>query len=225
LPVEPVLAGVSPLDQLWPYRSHQPTPRKEPLALQPLPFEPEAPSAPGLRRKRPDEPRLPGERLLRPDGLEPESSELSAAIAGAPEVATKQLVVFELAGVAYGLEIGVVESIIKMQPITAVPHAHPWVEGVTNLRGTVLPVINLRQRFGLPAVEAGKETRIMVGLFQGEKVGLVVDAVSEVMRVSGDEIEPAPPVATHAESAYIVGIAKTGERFVLLLDFGKVLSE
>lgn len=135
-----------------------------------------------------------------------------------------QLVVFELSNEHYGVNISAVESIIKMQTITVVPHAPSFVEGVTNLRGTVLPVIDLRKRFGLALTEHGKETRIVVVDIDGVKVGMIVDGVSEVLSVSDDQIEPPSPIVTTVDSAFIRGIAKLEERLIIMLDLAKVLS-
>ncbi len=119
-----------------------------------------------------------------------------------------------------------------MQPIIAVPRAPRFVEGVTNLRGAVLPVIDLRKRFGLAAEDATRETRIVVVEVDGTTVGMVVDAVTEVLRVAGEDIEPPSPLVTTVNSAFITGIAKvnghgsdsTEGRLVILLDLGKVLT-
>jgi purine-binding chemotaxis protein CheW len=135
-----------------------------------------------------------------------------------------QLVVFDLANEHYGVDIGAVEGIIEMQPITAVPRAPDFVEGVTNLRGSVLPVIDLRTRFGLSVREKSKETRIVVVEMNDSTVGMVVDGVSEVLRVEEEAIEPPSPIVTTVDSAFITGIAKLEERLVILLDLGKVLS-
>jgi len=135
-----------------------------------------------------------------------------------------QLVVFDLAGEHYGVDIAAVEGIIKLQTITTVPHAPAFVEGVTNLRGKVLPVIDLRKRFGLPQAQATKDSRIVVVEMNGATVGMVVDGVSEVLRVGAEAIEPPSPIVTTVDSAFIRGIAKVGARLVILLDLGKVLS-
>jgi purine-binding chemotaxis protein CheW len=135
----------------------------------------------------------------------------------------EQLVVFELAGEHYGVDIAAVEGIIKMQAITAVPRAPACVEGVTNLRGKVLPVLNLRQRFGLPGAAAGAEARIVVVEMNGSAVGMMVDGVSEVLRVPAEAIEPPSPLVTTVDSAFLRGIAKVDERLILLLDLSKVL--
>ncbi len=135
-----------------------------------------------------------------------------------------QLVVFRLAQEHYGVDIAVVEGIIKMQAITAVPHAARFVEGVTNLRGTVLPVVDMRRRFGLPLGEQTKDTRIIVVEMDGVTVGMVVDAVHEVMRVPVEDIEPPAPMVTTVDSAFITGIAKVEDRLIILLDLAKVLT-
>lgn len=144
----------------------------------------------------------------------------------------QQLVVFELSNEHYGVDISAVESIIKMQPITAVPQAPSFVEGITNLRGSILPVMDLRKRFGLRDTSQmdGKptsqhdESRIVVVSMDGMKVGMIVDAVSEVLRVPADAIEPPPPMVTSINSAFITGIAKVGEKLIILLDLARILT-
>ncbi len=135
-----------------------------------------------------------------------------------------QLVIFELANEQYGVDIAAVEGIIKMQLITVVPHAPSFVEGVTNLRGSVLPVIDLRKRFNLPQEETTKNSRIIHIAIDNVKVGMIVDAVSEVLRVSEEAVEPTPSIVTTVDSAFITGIAKLEGRLIILLDLGKVLS-
>ncbi len=136
----------------------------------------------------------------------------------------KQMVVFIVAQEYYGVSIAAVDSIEKLKPITAVPRAPAFVEGVINLRGKVLPVIDLRKRFGLQAEAATKDTRIVVVEMNNAPVGMLVDAVSEVLRVSDDVIEPPSPLVTTVDSAFITGIAKVGERLIILLDLQQVLS-
>jgi len=136
----------------------------------------------------------------------------------------RQLVVFELANEHYGVDISAVESIIKMQAITVVPQAPSFVEGVTNLRGSVLPVVDLRKRFGLLMEQATKNSRIVVVAIDGVKVGMIVDGVSEVLRVPEDAIEPPPPMVTTVDTTYITGIAKLDAKLVILLELARVLS-
>ena len=144
-----------------------------------------------------------------------------------------QIVIFELGSEHFGADIAKVESIIKIQPITQLPHAPSFVEGVTNLRGKVLPVIDLRKRFGLPAGEVDKNSRIIVVSVDKIEVGMIVDEVSEVLTLPEGAVEAAPAIATTVDSSFIKGIAKlaasgnsTGlaERLVILLDLAQVLS-
>jgi purine-binding chemotaxis protein CheW len=135
-----------------------------------------------------------------------------------------QLVIFELGNEYFGVEIANVEGIIKMQELTRVPQAPGFVEGVTNLRGSVLPVVNLRMRFGMPTQTASRETRIVVIIIDGMKVGMVVDSVSEVLTIEDKIIEPTPPMVTTLDSTFIIGIVKLTNRLVILLDLEKVLT-
>jgi purine-binding chemotaxis protein CheW len=135
-----------------------------------------------------------------------------------------QIVVFELDKEQYGVNIAIVEAIIKMQAITKLPHAPSFVEGVINLRGKVLPVIDLRSRFNLPSQPADKESRIVVVSMAGAEIGIVVDGVSEVLTIQDSDVEPTPRLVTTVDSEFITGIAKLDGRLVILLDLGAVLS-
>ncbi len=138
----------------------------------------------------------------------------------------QQLVLFDLANEHYGIEIATVDGIIKMQEVVSVPHAPSFVEGVTNLRGSVLPVIDLRKRFGMPPAAASNDTRIVVvNLESTRKVGMIVDAVTEVLTIPEDSIEPTPPIVSTIDSSFIIGIAKVDDRLVILLDLASVLNE
>jgi len=135
-----------------------------------------------------------------------------------------QLVVFELGKEHYGVDISAVEAIIKMQPITVVPHTPHFVEGVTNLRGSVLPVIDLRKRFNIAQDEISKNSRIVVIVLGKTKVGMIVDGVSEVLQIQEESIEPTPSMITSVDTTFITGIAKIDDKLVILLDLSKVLS-
>ena len=135
----------------------------------------------------------------------------------------QQLVVFDLAGESYGINIAAVESIIKMQAITQLPRAPYYVKGVTNLRGAVLPVIDLRLRFGLDAQEVSRQTRIIIITMGKVKVGVVVDGVSEVLSIPEEAIEAIPPTVSTANSAFLKGIARLEQRLIILLELSKVL--
>jgi purine-binding chemotaxis protein CheW len=139
-------------------------------------------------------------------------------------IGDEQVVVLELAGEAYGVEIGRVEEIIRMQAITRIPNGPAFIEGVTNLRGRVIPVLDLRKRFGLPASDATRRSRIVVGELGEHTVGLVVDGVSEVLLVGSDAVEPPSTLVTSADSAFLRGVAKLEERLILLLDLSRILT-
>ncbi|NPV69495.1 MAG: chemotaxis protein CheW [Firmicutes bacterium] len=136
-----------------------------------------------------------------------------------------QLVVFGLAGELYGVDIAAVREIITMQHITRVPRTPDFVEGIINLRGKVIPVIDLRKRFHLGLSQEDKETRIVVVEIQANTIGMVVDSVSEVLRISSDVIEPPSPVIVGIDAEYISSVAKVEERLIILLDLEKVLNK
>jgi len=111
-----------------------------------------------------------------------------------------------------------------MLDITKIPQSPNYMLGITNLRGSVLPVICLQTRFGLKAEEHTNETRIVVASLEGVKVGMVVSAVSEVLTIDDAVIEPPPPMVSNINSEFIVGVAKIDKRLVILLDLSKVLT-
>lgn len=139
-------------------------------------------------------------------------------------LADRQLVVFTLGDETYGVDIATVREIIRMQAITAVPGTAHFIEGVINLRGTVIPVVDLRKRFRLNEAEHGKETRIVVLNSEGQEIGVIVDSVAEVLRVSSDAIEPPSSMITTTDSEYLLGIVKLPDRLVILLDTERLLS-
>ncbi len=135
-----------------------------------------------------------------------------------------QIVVFELENEYYGVNIAAVESIIKMQAITRLPHSPEFIEGITNLRGKILPVVDLRNRFGMTRDRVTKSNRIIVISVNNTEVGMIVDGVSEVLTVPQEAIETTPPLASSIDSSFITGIAKLDECLVILLDLQKVLA-
>jgi purine-binding chemotaxis protein CheW len=136
-----------------------------------------------------------------------------------------QLVSFRLAQEEYGIEITNVQEIILMGEITRVPQTLPYIKGLINLRSTVIPIVDLRLRFGLPQQEMTDETRIMVVNVSGKTIGIVVDAVSEVLRVAQDQIAPSPPTVAGLEKEYLTGLIKFENRLLILLDINKILGE
>ncbi len=137
----------------------------------------------------------------------------------------QQLVVFDLNTEAYGVDIGAVREIIHLRDITRVPGIPDFVEGVINLRGKVTPVVDLRKKLGLTVAEKSAENRIMVMDIAGQDIGMVVDAVTEVLRISAGAVEhPSGVIASTTDRDYIRGIAKLDERLIILLDLEKVFS-
>lgn len=136
-----------------------------------------------------------------------------------------QLVIFDLAGEAYGVVIQAVLEIIRMQEITTIPQAPYFVKGVINLRGKVIPVADLRKRFSMPAAEESKESRIVVVDIGGQAIGMTVDAVTEVTRIPAGTVEPPSSVITTSDSDYLMGIAKLDSGMIILLDLTRVLAE
>ncbi|WP_324716683.1 chemotaxis protein CheW [Carboxydochorda subterranea] len=134
-----------------------------------------------------------------------------------------QLVVFKLGNETYGVDIVTVREIIALQPITRVPGAPTFVEGILNLRGHVIPVMDLRRRFGLPWTQATRDTRIMVVEVAGRTLGLVVDAVSEVLRVPAETLEPPHELTVGVDVEFLQGVAKLDQRLVILLDLEQLL--
>ncbi|GAU09451.1 chemotaxis protein CheW [Desulfoplanes formicivorans] len=135
-----------------------------------------------------------------------------------------QLVTFSIGEEEFGVEILKVQEIIRMLEITRVPKAPDFVEGVINLRGKVIPVIDLRLRFGLQTKGHDKKTRIIVIEINQMIVGFVVDSVSEVLRIPASTIEPPPPVISGLDSEYISGVGKLDDRLLIMLDLNRLLS-
>ena len=134
---------------------------------------------------------------------------------------------FTLAGEEYGIGILKIKEIIGMMPVTSVPQTPQFVKGVINLRGKVIPVIDLRMRFGLEATDYTDRTCIIVVEIEGQSgtvmIGIVVDAVSEVLNIKGDEIDAAPQFGAKLDTDYISGIAKIEGGVKILLDIDRVL--
>jgi purine-binding chemotaxis protein CheW len=137
----------------------------------------------------------------------------------------RQFVSFIIAGEEFGVNILTVQEIIRPVEITRVPHAPEFVEGVINLRGRILPVIDLRTRFGFPSREQNGDMRIIVVEIGEQTVGFMTDSVQEVLRVDVNSIEPAPEIAVGIEAGYLRGVAKLDERLLILLELGNILSD
>ncbi|MFQ5571132.1 MAG: chemotaxis protein CheW [Rhodothermales bacterium] len=135
-----------------------------------------------------------------------------------------QLVSFVIESEEFGIDILKVQEIIRPVDITRVPNAPAFVEGVINLRGRIVPVIDLRKRFGLAQRDRDQNTRIVVVELSDKVVGFMMDAVKEVIRVDRSVIEPPPDLAIGIDAHYITGVAKLEDRLLILLDLDEVLS-
>ncbi len=135
---------------------------------------------------------------------------------------------FKLGAEEYGVEILKVQEIIKMMDITRVPRVQSFVRGVINLRGKVIPVIDLRLKFGMEPRDTTDKTCVIVLQVQHSQgaitMGAIVDEVSEVLDINGEQIEPSPDFGTEVDTAFILGMGKVGKMVVMLLDIDRVLS-
>jgi purine-binding chemotaxis protein CheW len=135
---------------------------------------------------------------------------------------------FHLGEEEFGIRVLKVREIMGIQDITAVPHAPAYVKGVINLRGKVIPVLDLRLKFGLPDLAYSQRTCIIVAQIQGESglilMGIIVDGVSEVLNLTGAEIEDPPDFGAGLSTPYILGMAKAKGKVKILLDLDRVLS-
>jgi purine-binding chemotaxis protein CheW len=148
------------------------------------------------------------------------------------EIATKQassdellqLVSFNIGEEEFGVDILKVQEINRMVEVTRVPNAPEYVDGVINLRGKVIPIIDLRRRFGMARKEKDKNTRIIVVELSGKVLGFVVDAVSEVLRIPQSVTEQPPSIVAGIDAEYITAIGKLENRLLILLDLDRVLN-
>jgi len=134
-----------------------------------------------------------------------------------------QVVGFRIGRETFGLPISIVREIVRVPEITSVPNAPDYIEGVINLRGRIIPVVDLRKRFGDKSFERNKKNRIVVVELQSRAVGLIVNSASEVLRIPPTDIDEPHNLFKEGELNYITGIGKLNGRLVILLDLGKVL--
>jgi len=135
-----------------------------------------------------------------------------------------QIVGFRVGRESFGVPIAVIHEIVRVPEITAVPDAPGCVEGVINLRGKIVSIVDLRKRFGAREVSSNKKNRILVAEVEGRLVGLVVDAASEVLKVPPSDVDP-PPNVFDAELNYVTGVAKHKGRLIILVDLMRVLQQ
>ncbi|AFM42712.1 chemotaxis signal transduction protein [Desulfosporosinus acidiphilus SJ4] len=138
-------------------------------------------------------------------------------------MAEEQLVTFSLGSEEFAVDIMRVQEIIRIPPITRVPNAPEYIEGVINLRGNVIPVVSLATRFGMIRTEETDLSRIIVLQVQSKVFGIRVDAVTEVLHLDSESIEPPPPIAVGVDSQFIRGVGKTGERLLILLELDQIM--
>ena len=134
-----------------------------------------------------------------------------------------QVVGFRIGNETYGVRIGSVREIVRVPEITSVPSAPETVEGVINLRGKIIPVMDLRKRFGQSDIRPDKKNRILVVELDNKLVGLIVNAATEVLKIAPGEIEPPGNVFAEGESSYVTGVGKLKGRLIILLDIHKLL--
>jgi len=134
-----------------------------------------------------------------------------------------QVVGFRIGNETFGVRIGSVREIVRVPEITAVPSAPETVEGVINLRGKIIPVMDLRKRFGQTDVQPDKKNRILVVELENKLVGLIVNAASEVLKLAPSEIEAPGTLFAEGESTYVTGVGKLKGRLIILLDIAKLL--
>ncbi|MEJ9280181.1 MULTISPECIES: chemotaxis protein CheW [Ureibacillus] len=135
-----------------------------------------------------------------------------------------KVIVFQLMDKEYAIPVSQVQGIEKMMHITRVPRTEKFVKGVINLRGVVTPIIDLRERFGLPSSENTESVRIIIVQFDDMEVGFVVDSANDVIDLPVNSIEPQPEVVGVIEEAFISGVAKIDNRLLILLHLDKVLN-
>ena len=138
--------------------------------------------------------------------------------------ATEHLATFLLSGEEYGVDVRLVQEIIRVAEITPVPRAPASIKGVINLRGRVIPVIDLKRKLGLGEVEPDKRARIVVVRLADRLIGLLVDAASQVLKVPVSSVDPAPDAVVEIDADFIRGVAKLPDRLIILVDLGRILA-
>ena len=136
----------------------------------------------------------------------------------------RQLISFTVGGEEYGLDLLRVKEVIRITQITWLPKAPSCVKGIINLRGEVIPIIDLRERFGLAQQESTALTRVIVVEVEGRPVGMVVDSASQVVRIPADQIDPPPPVLGGFSQEFITGVGKLDDKLIILLNADAVLT-
>src|ERR1700761_2677643 len=190
------------------------------LSLLFLPYSRTRPERWRCRKCAPGPPEIESSRRL--DG---ERKYLMKAIVKQQPPASSQFLTFLLDEREYGLELFKIQEIRGFVPVTPIPNVPPHVRGVMNLRGTVLPVVDLRMKFRLPPIEYNKFTVIVIAMVGEKMVGLLVDAVSDVLQVAQESIRDAPNFGSAVDTRFIDGVFQTRERLAIALNLEKLLSD
>jgi purine-binding chemotaxis protein CheW len=134
-----------------------------------------------------------------------------------------QLVTFKIGNEEFGINILLVQEIIKMLQITKIPNTPEYVEGIINLRGKIIPVVDLRSRLGMNKKDMNKDSRVIVVEVDNKTIGFIVDSVNEVIRIPANITEPPPELITGVDSEYIKSVGKLEDRLLILIDIEKIL--
>lgn len=156
-------------------------------------------------------------------GLETASKELNQQIGLTTD--GSQFLTFQLGSELYGVDILKVQEIKGYTAVTKIPNTPSHIKGVLNLRGTIVPIVELRTKFGMPTIDYTTFTVIIVVVVRDKVMGLVVDSVSDVLNIDKKDIQPAPEFGAHVDVSFLNGIGKSGEKLVALLDMERLLSE
>ncbi len=140
-------------------------------------------------------------------------------------MAEKQYVIYKLAGDDYGVDIMKVKEISEYKQSIKVPKTPEFVDGIINLRGDITPIIDLKKRFNLEDKGITSDTRIIVINIKDKQVGFIVDEASQVLRISEEDIEPAPELVAGIDKKYISGVGKLDDRIIIILDLEYILSD
>lgn len=138
----------------------------------------------------------------------------------------RQLVVFNVGKEYFGVDISDVKEIIKYHEVTVIPNTEEYVDGIIDLRNVIIVIVDFAKKIGLPSSEKQKNTRVIVTEIRGSTVGFVVDSCNEVLRLTGDKIQEAPPIITNRiNSAYIQGVGMLEDRMIIIIDLGRVIQD
>lgn len=140
-------------------------------------------------------------------------------------MAENQFVIFKLGSERYAVDILNVGGISEYREITKVPNAPVFIDGIINLRGDIIPIVNLKKRFNIPEKQVDSDTRIIINNIGGKDIGFIVDEASQVIKIDDANIEPAPEILKSGDREYIAGVGKVEDTIVILLDLEKILSE